>query len=539
MARGAPGEENYTPQVSPEDLPRKITPRMEPVPVGQAFEQAAEASNRKYQADSATWAGEQLAQLRTQAVQSLQTAKDNQPANQDPSDFTAQYLKGFDAQAKTLIESDPVNKNPYAQRILSHGVTSLRDTLQDHTLGWQSQQQVAYRENSFYEQVKSQSAVVEAHPELKNQVGSTLADVANSIGGDPSKRLEHMRAMDSALSLAAANGLTRNDPRGTLQALNNPDGAEPAMKSALAGLTDGQREAVRNKANEHLGDVVYSALQNKDIRGAQLALNKNEDLLDPKTATQLQRTINSQVESGMALNDKLQRDNSNALLKNAILMQKNGQLTPQWIEQHHNTWEPAAYEYAYKLLAGKETQTDPHVYAPLLTDALQGKDVSQKAQEALYAGQLTLSDYKAIADKSEAPRKGYVARGAEYISEALKPNPLVSDPGGQRSHANALDDWRTWTDQHPDASEAEAHKTYLGITDHYQIIAADKATVFMPVPLHLVGSRLQPDIMATAAATKKAHDDGAMSDEEYLRQSALVMQWQATMAKKTPAKAAP
>lgn len=539
MARGQPGEETYTPQVQPEDLPRKIVPRMEPVPVGQAFEQAADASNRKYQADSATWAGEQLAQLRTQAVQSLQQAKDSQPATEDPSDFTARYLKTFDAQAKPLTDSDQVTKNPYAQQILAKGVFNLRDTLQDHTLAWQSQQQVAYRENSFYDQVKSQSAVVEAHPELKGQVGSTLADVANSIGGDPSKRLEHMRAMDSSLSLAAAYGLTRNDPRATLQALNNPDAAEPAMKSALSGLNDGQREAVRAKANGHLGDAVYSALENKDLRGAQLALNKNEDLLDPKTAEQLQRTINGQAESNLAMNDKLQRDSSNALLKNAILMQKNGQLTPQWIEQHHNTWEPQAYEYAYKLLSGKEVQTDPHVYAPLLTDALQGKDVSERAQAALYAGQLTLPDYKAIADKSEAPRKGYVARGAEYISEALKPNPLVNDPAGQRSHANALDDWRQWADQHPEATEAEAHKTYLGITDHYQIIAADKATVFMPVPLHLVGSRLQPDIMATAAATKKAHDSGDMSDDEYLRQSALVMQWQAAMQKKSPAKAAP
>ena len=43
MARGQPGEETYTPQVQPEDLPRKIVPRMETVPVAQAFEGAADA----------------------------------------------------------------------------------------------------------------------------------------------------------------------------------------------------------------------------------------------------------------------------------------------------------------------------------------------------------------------------------------------------------------------------------------------------------------------------------------------------------------
>jgi hypothetical protein len=536
MARGAPGEEVYTPQVQAEDLPRKVVPRMEPVPVGQAFEQAAAASNSKYQSDSATWAGDQITQARINAVQSLEQAKANAPTG-DQTGFTQKYLSSFDKSNQDLADS--AGGNPIARQMVTKGLTDLRQTLEQHSLGWEAQQNVAYRADSFQNNLKSQLPLIEAHPELAGQVGSTLMDQLNATGAEPAKRLGVAREMDSQISLAAANGLTRQDPRGALQALNNPDAAPPVFKPVLTGLTDAQREAVRAKANEHLGDAVYSRLDSQDIRGAQLALNKNEDLLDPKTAEQLQRTINAQVSGNLALQDKQQRDNSNALLKNAILMQKNGQLTPQWIEQHHNTWEPEAYEYAYKLLSGKESQTDPHVYAPLLTQALQGQDVSQKAQDALYAGQLTLPDYKAIADKSETPRKGYVARGADYISEALKPNPLVSDPAGQRSHANALDDWRQWTDEHPQATETEARKTYRDITDHYQVISSDKATVFMPVPLHLVGSRLQPDIIATAQATKKAHDSGEMSDDEYLRQSALVMQWQAALAKKTPPKAAP
>lgn len=259
--------------------------------------------------------------------------------------------------------------------------------------------------------------------------------------------------------------------------------------------------------------------------------------MEPKAADSMLRMLNAQEEHKLAMDDKLQRDASNNLLKSAIKMSMDGTLTAQYIEQHHATWEPPAYEYAYGLLQGKKDQTDPHVYAPLLKDALSGKDVSEPLTQALYNHQISLADYKGALEKSEAPRKGYVTRGADYISEALKPNPLVADPAGQRSHANALDDWRQWTDDHPDASEPEARATYRSITDHYQVISADKATVFMAVPLHLVGTRLQPDIQQTWGATKAAHDSGEMSEAEYQRQALLIQQWMAAQAKKTPPKA--
>jgi hypothetical protein len=293
MARGAPGEEGYTPQVQPEDLPRKIVPRLEAVPVGSVFEQAANASEAKYKADSATYAGEQLAELRSQAVQSLQAAKDAQSADEDPSAFTDKFLKTFDGQAKPLTSNSAISGNPIAQKMIADGVTTLRQTLQEHTLSWQAHQQVAYRENSFYTQVKTNAAVVEAHPELLASVGSTLKDVANSIGGDPSKRLEHMRAMDSVLSEAAANGLSRQDPRGALKALNDPEKAPPQFANVISRLTDAQRETMRQKANEGLTKPIYSLLEDNDFKGAQKKLLANRDVMDPKTLYAMQNIIDA------------------------------------------------------------------------------------------------------------------------------------------------------------------------------------------------------------------------------------------------------
>jgi hypothetical protein len=261
--------------------------------------------------------------------------------------------------------------------------------------------------------------------------------------------------------------------------------------------------------------------------------------IDPKAADGLQRMMLAKQEHDVMMNDKIQRDASNAVLKNGILLSQSGQLTPQFIEKYHNTLEPQAYEYMYNLLSGKGATTDPRVYAPLLQEAMSGKDVNAQAQEALYSGKISKEDYKAIVEKSDQPRKGYVSRGIDYIKQALTPNPMIPDPDGHRSLANATDDWNQWVNDHPDATDEQARTSYRSITDHYQIVASDKATLFNAVPLHLVGSRTAPDVPATWAATKAAHDSGDMSDAEFHRQAALILQWQAAQKKPAPAKSAP
>ena len=250
--------------------------------------------------------------------------------------------------------------------------------------------------------------------------------------------------------------------------------------------------------------------------------------LAPEAAASLQRVIQTKQEHDLVMNDKIQRDASNAALKNGILLQQQGKLTPQYIEKYHNTLEPQAYEYLYGLAAGKEATTDPHTFAPLLTDAMSGKDVTQQAQDALYAGKLSLSDFKNVVEKSDQPRKGYVARGADYITTALKPNALANyNPDISRSLANAIDDWRQWTEDNPNATEDSARTTYRTLAEHYQAVSAEKATQFMSVPLYMVGDRNHLDVRATAAATKAAHAAGGLTDAEFERQAELIVKWNA------------
>lgn len=305
----------------------------------------------------------------------------------------------------------------------------------------------------------------------------------------------------------------------------------------LKGWSDEQTAFNRQKAlTEFHSTIIDSMVGQGNLSQARTYLYNQMATgeIDPKAGDGLQRMMLAKQEHDMVMNDKIQRDASNSLLKNGILLQQNGQLTAGWIEKHHNTLEPQAYEYLYNTLKGKETTTDPHVYAPLLQDALQGKDVSAAATTALYNGSLKLDDWKTITEKSEQPRKGYVSRGVDYIRQSLAPNPLIPDPDGHRALANATDDWNQWTTDHPDATEEQARTSYRNITDHYQIVASDKATLFNAVPLKLVGSRTAPDVPKTWAATKAAHDSGDMSDSEFNRQAALILQWQNAQKKPAP-----
>ena len=297
-------------------------------------------------------------------------------------------------------------------------------------------------------------------------------------------------------------------------------------------------EANRQKAlSEFHGNVVDSMLGQGQIKQAQSYLFQASASgeMDPKAAESLQRVISAKQEHDLMLADKQQRDASNAILKNMILLNQQGKLTPQYIEKYHNTLEPQAYEMGYSMLSGKSADTDVHTYVPLLEDTLAGKNRTQDIQDAMYQGKLSLKDGASLLERTEQPRKNYVARGAEYISQSLKPSSLLPDPLAQRSLANALDDWHQTIADNPEMTDVQADQAAKRITDHYAMIKSDTVTRANAVPLYLAGSREQPNIAATAQATKDAHDRGEISDETFRNQQQLILQWAA--ATKKPPKA--
>lgn len=284
---------------------------------------------------------------------------------------------------------------------------------------------------------------------------------------------------------------------------------------------------------EFHSQIVDSMIGQGQLHQAQTYLfqqTANGDV-DPKAAEGMQRTITAQQEHQIAMADKQQRDASNAVLKNMILLNQSGKLTPQYIEKFHNTLEPQAYEFGYNLLAGKEATTDVHTYVPLLQDTLEGKDRSNDIREAMYSGKISLKDGASLLERTDQPRANYVKRGAQYINESLKPSSLLPDPLAQRGLANALSDWDQTVRDNPDMDDVKAKTLYTQITDHYTDIHATEVMRANAVPLHLVGTRDKPDILGTARETKAAFERGEISPETFRQQQQLILQW-AAVAKK-------
>lgn len=335
MARGEPGEEGYTPRVSAEDLPRKIIPRPEAPPVGAAFASAFDATDRKYQADSATWAGDQIAQARIKAVNDLETAKANAPAG-DQTGFTEKYLDGFDKDTAAL--ADNAGSNPVARQMLTKGITDLRQTLYNHTQGWVAQQNVAYRSDSLQNNLKTQLPILEAHPELRDQVMSTLMDQNNATGAQPADRLKFARYAESAASEAAATGLAKQNPDLTLHDLSDP--AHPIFSR----LNDEQRGQIKNLAqgviSSQYSDAVVGAYRAGGPQAGGRALGAIDKIDEPP---EIKKTIYAHIEQGInQWHEEAKQTHADQIMGFEAKL-ASGQATPDDIGTAHSLYNSGAW----------------------------------------------------------------------------------------------------------------------------------------------------------------------------------------------------
>jgi len=302
MARGIEGEESYQPQVPAEELPRKLEPRMEAVPVGQGFEQAFSAMDQKFRADSATWAGNQLAAFRTKAITDLETAKQQAPAG-DPGDFTPKYLQLYDKNAQGLLDDPSVRQNPVASKMVQQGLFTLRDTLAQHSVEWEATQRKASQLDSIQQNLDTQLPLVRSHPDIATQVGSTLNDQIQATIADPSQKLQLLRAMDTKLTRSAALGLVDQNPGGVyqqlqadqpddpiLQRLTDPATRQEVQEAAAHGLVEQLAGGALDKYRTQgpaAGAAAYAAVDNLTLDKDPVRNDQMKDLV--RAAIQRQR----------------------------------------------------------------------------------------------------------------------------------------------------------------------------------------------------------------------------------------------------------
>lgn len=288
---------------------------------------------------------------------------------------------------------------------------------------------------------------------------------------------------------------------------------------------------------EFHSQIVDSMIGQGQLHQAQTYLfqqTANGDV-DPKAAEGMQRTIMAQQEHQIAMADKQHRDASNVAIKNLVLLNQNGQLTPQLIEKFHNTLEPAAYEMAYNMLRGKGETSDPTTFSNLYLRAANGEDVRSAAQTAFTQDHtLNQEGFLKVVGNVDASRPGWFKMGVQNISKSITPGELNPDPNIARSRELALQDWDTWAGTHPQATYKEAQDQANILVDHYLIVPQGLTTLQLRAPAHLVGTRSdpvdengKPDPMLTATVKRLNADAqaGRVTKEEYDAEAKLIARY--------------
>lgn len=242
---------------------RKITPQASPGNLGATIEnvghQWAQAADIKNRADGAVYAANQMATLRTNMDAFADDAQ--QKASPDGGGYTQTVLDEYDKNSKATLDASATNR--YAQKALQMHLAAYRSEVASKAMAFEATAGVQYRGNSVLQNIDKLAPVVEADPSQWKQAGAEQMLAINSSNLPPQTRLLLGRKLDETLSVAAANGLARQNPQSVLDGLNDPSKAHPA----IANLSDAQREQLRAKANgqlaQNLGDPIIDMYRNQ------------------------------------------------------------------------------------------------------------------------------------------------------------------------------------------------------------------------------------------------------------------------------------
>lgn len=236
-------------------------------------------------------------------------------------------------------------------------------------------------------------------------------------------------------------------------------------------------------------------------------------------------------ERAYRLAEREAKETADATAKDGDRLVASGGLTSGWIEQNRDNLSPEDFRYFYGKLTGRDedAETNSVLYAELRDRAGRGEDVRDEARVALINREIKASDFDRITSEVEQQRPGWFKRGLDYISTSAGVSDLNPDPSAAQRKADMLDDWSAWADQNKDATQEQARTAYRNIVEEYAIIDRQQMTITFRSPRYLVGTRNQPDLDSTEAATVEAFQNGEIDREEFERQAELLQKWRSTL----------
>lgn len=202
---------------------------------------------------------------------------------------------------------------------------------------------------------------------------------------------------------------------------------------------------------------------------------------------------------------------------------------PAFIESNWDALSPEAKKYLHAQHDKGPLQGNRAIYSDLLLESAQ-RDNSARARSHFLAGDITESEFDRIASNGKAVGVGDTYKfGEKYITTKIAPTFGESDFSGKQDRtATALDKWRQWTIDHPDASDEEARKRYMGIGEEFAMLTVANNLITLGLPRYHVGGKQDLNLAATFKATEDAYAKGELNQAEYLAEQDLIHQWDLT-----------
>jgi len=341
---------------------------------------------------------------------------------------------------------------------------------------------------------------------VRTDLGNTLFDLSQLTGRDAeTDSLLRAQARIAIESNALTGNLTYSE-RNALLTKFDQDSSEAAIRRDMMIDPDAAAMKLATGQYPHLSGEVQAVWAQR---------------IDSASYTQQQRKL-AQEAHEYTLSERAKKEVADAASKEGDQLLRTAHLTPAWIEANRDRLDPQDYRYFSRALnGGDDTLHDPMLYADLRDRAGRGYDVRAEARVALQRGAIRPSDYDRVVGEVESERPGWYKRGSEYISTMSGYSQLNPTPTAAADKATMLDRWNDWAEAHPKATDREAQIAYQDIVSHNSLVKMNG----LPLPKFMVGTRLTPDLQATAKATVEARQKGEIDEAEYARQAQLIKEW--------------
>jgi hypothetical protein len=495
MPRGEPGEQGYVPEVTPEVLPRKITPEVRAMPLVHGVEALAGAVEHKYAADTETYAGNELADLRLGMSQWLAEAKTNAAPGADG--FTGQVMQEFDKRASKYDLS-----NPYLARAMGPGLNRLKDQFGQEAIAFEAGAGIKYRQQSSVDTTDKLALIAAQHPDqAEDLVGQALKQIRSSRLS-PDVELETARYAEATINREAVRARIEADPYGTMKLLMSPENADVAIKSLKPTERDTMTRYADAMFHQRVADAerIHTMAERDEKETASAALTK--------------MIVQSQSPQGLSTAD---------VLKAAPLFRH----------------EPGALSSAMALASGKTVDTDPHIYLPLLQRAQAGEDVSSEAMAGV-GRNISKDDAVRLLAIGDKGLPNAHKQALDTIDGYFKQNPLTRwDTEFGVRHEQAKNEMIDWLRGNAQATPEQAIGAAETIGAKHSSLVAQAIIGTQPPPRFLVGTARAPNLDATIAKTRAAELAGQLSHEDAVRQMALIQKWVYAFEMMRPAPKAP